>query len=65
MLEHRVRRRAALEAAAVDEMVGGLESLAAAHRKFEAAGEVDLSAVTEHVAALRATLDEYRAIAGR
>ena len=65
VLEHRVRRRADLESAAVDEMVGGLEALAAAHGRFEAAGEVDLAAAAEQVAALRATVDEYRALAGR
>lgn len=65
VLEHRVRRRAELESAVVDEMIGSLEALALAHGKFEAAGEVDLAAATEQVAALRATLDEYRALAAR
>lgn len=65
VLEHRVRRRAELESAAVDDMIGGLEALAAAHGRFEAAGEVDLAAATEQLAALRATVDEYRSLAGR
>ena len=65
VLEHRVRRRAEVEAAVVDEMIGGLEALALAHGRFEAAGEVDLAAVTERVAAMRATVDELRGLEGR
>lgn len=65
VLEHRVRRRAELEETVVEEMIGGLEALAAAHGKFEATEEVDLAAATEYVAALRATLDDYRALSGR
>jgi hypothetical protein len=65
VLEHRVARRVDLEAALVDETLAGLEALVLAHRSFEAKRETDLAAVLEHVAAVRALLDEYRAAAGK
>lgn len=65
VLERRVRRRAEVEAAIVDEMIGGLEALAVAHGKFESSGEVDLAGVTERLAAMRAAVDEFRALEGR
>lgn len=65
VLEHRVARRVDLETALVDETLAGLEALVLAHRSFEAKRETDLAAVLEHVAAVRALLDEYRAAAGK
>lgn len=65
VLEHRVARRVDLEGALVDETLSGLEGLVLAHRSFEAKREVDLAAVLDHVAAVRALLEEYRAAAGK
>ena len=65
VLEHRVARRVELEGALVDETLAGLEGLVLAHRYFEAKRETDLAAVLEHVAAVRALLDEYRAATGK
>lgn len=65
VLEYRVDRQAALEAEILDETLAGLEALALAHATFEAKEEVDLARLAEHAAALRATLDEYRAAAGK
>ena len=63
VLEHRVARRVDLEGALVDETLSGLEGLVLTHRSFEAKRETDLSAVLDHVAAVRALLEEYRAAA--
>ena len=63
VLEHRVARRVDLEGALVDETLSGLEGLVLAHRSFEAKRETDLSAVLDHVAAVRALLEEYCAAA--
>ncbi len=65
VLEYRVERQAALEAEVLDETLAGLEALVLAHATFEAKEEVDLARLAEHAAALRATLDEYRAAAGK
>lgn len=65
VLEYRVARRVDLEGALVDETLAGLEALVLAHRSFEAKRETDLAAVLEHIAAVRAILDEYRAAAGK
>lgn len=65
VLSYRVERQAALEAEVLDETLAGLEALALAHAAFEAREEVDLARLAEHAAALRATVDEYRAAAGK
>jgi len=64
VLELRVARQAELEGALVDETLAGLESLVVAHTAFEAKAEPDVAAVTGHVAAVRALLDEYRKASG-
>ncbi|MBK9372312.1 MAG: hypothetical protein IPN03_00880 [Holophagales bacterium] len=65
VLEYRVQRQATLEGEILDETLAGLEGLALAHAAFEAKEEVDLTRLETLVAALRATLDEYRGPSGK
>jgi len=65
VLEFRVSRQAALEGEILDATLAGLESLAAAHAAFEAREEVDPARLSAHVAALAATLEEYRRATGK
>lgn len=65
VLEYRVQRQATLEGEILDGTLAGLEALALAHAAFEANEAVDLARLEELVAALRATLDEYRGASGK
>lgn len=62
VIQHRARRRAALQEELLSQTLAAIQELVGAHRKFEAKQEADIAAAAEHLAALRAKVEQFKKI---
>jgi hypothetical protein len=62
VIQHRAKRRAVLQEEILSQTLAAIHELIGAHRKFEMQQDADLATTAEHIAALRAKVEQFKKI---